>query len=322
MSQGLKMRWEPAVVQTRGEYVETLHYGGAVAVDSSGATLFELGESGSEETFFRSSAKIWQAQVMIESGARERFGFTDEQVALACSSHNGEARHTQLAKKMLDQVGLPVSALLCGTHQPYCEELAPGEVACALHNNCSGKHASMLAACVMKGWPLETYQHHDHPLQVEIRKHILRAARLPEDHVLKYGTDGCGVPSYYMTLRQMATMYSNVGTDYPETRRCVAAHSWCIAGTDEFDTVVPEITAGRIVTKRGGAALQCLNAGNVGIVVKVADGTGECKEPMMMRVLQKLNLLSQGETQQLRGFESRERRNVAGTVIGVEKAIF
>jgi L-asparaginase II len=316
------MRWEPAVVQTRGDFVETLHHGGAIAVDSTDATLFELGESGSEETFFRSAAKIWQAQVMIESRAHERFHFTDAQIALACSSHNGEARHTGLAKQMLDQIGLPVSALLCGTHQPYCETLAPGEVACALHNNCSGKHAGMLAACVMQGWPLETYQHHDHPLQEAIRKHIRKAAKLPEDHVLKYAIDGCGVPSYCMTMRQMATAYSTLGTDYPETRRCVAANSWCIAGAGEFDTLVPEITAGRIVTKRGGGALLCLNTGNVGIVVKVADGTSKCKEPMMMRVLQKLNLLSESETQQLQGFAKRQLRNVAGTVIGVEEVIF
>ncbi len=316
-------RWRPAVVKTRGEYVETVHCGGAVAVDTSGKVLYELGETGSEETFFRSSVKIWQAQPMM-NGPRTLYGFTDAEVALACSSHNGEERHVAMARGMLSKIGtgLPVSALLCGTHEPYSGPLLGGEKACALHNNCSGKHAGMLAACVFNQWPLETYQHHDHPLQVAIRQCILKSAMLPSDTVLRYGIDGCGVPSYVLSLRQMATMYAAVARDFPETRRCVAENSWCIAGRDEFDTLVPEVTKRRIISKRGGAALQCANVDNIGIAIKVACGTSDCKETMAMRVFEKLNLLSDDETQQLSKFSVRPLRNVAGTVIGEQSAIF
>ncbi len=182
----------------------------------------------------------------------------------------------------------------------------------------------MLAACVANQWPLETYQHHDHPLQEEIRKHLRRAAGLEEGAVLKYGVDGCGVPTYCLTLKEMATMYSNVNRDYSEARRCMVEHSWCVAGENEFDTVLPIITKGRIAAKRGGAALQCISAGSIGIVAKVGDGaTTAVKEMMVLRALEWLKLLSKEEQAQLERFSSPQRlQNVAGNTIGERKVIF
>ena len=144
-------------------------------------TLLELGNTGSSKTFFRSSAKIFQAMVLVESGAADRFAFTDKELALCCSSHDGEADHTDTAVAMLHKAGLEERHLLCGAHAPYsakAKQLAvqQGTTFSAKHNNCSGKHAGMLAACVHNGWPLETYQQFDHPLQVEIR---LQAACYP-----------------------------------------------------------------------------------------------------------------------------------------------
>jgi L-asparaginase II len=269
-----------------------------------------------------------------------RFRFSDEEVALAVSSHNGELRHVNLAKQMLDKIGLSVDALKCGAHAPYGRTLPADEPLCALHNNCSGKHASMLAACVANGWPLENYIEFDHPLQVAIRKTIRAAAHLEPDSELKHGIDGCGVPTYFMTLKEMATMWSNVGAEFPEQRRffswcevisfsksrfvsrCAAENSWCVAGEDEFDTILPIVTKGRIIAKRGGGALECLNVGSIGIVAKVADGDTKARDPMMMRALDILNLLSAEERTQLLPFATQKLFNVAGKQIGVIKPIF
>jgi L-asparaginase II len=314
--------WKPSVVETRGDCIESVHCGGAIAIDSSGRVLYELGQTGEEKTFFRSAVKIWQAAPLMECGARSKYGFTDAEIALTVSSHNGERRHTELAKQMLDKVGLPVSALMCGAHQPYAGVLPNGEAPSALHNNCSGKHAGMLATCAFHQWPLESYQHHDHPLQVEIRSSIRKAAGMAEDEELPFGVDGCGVPTYFMSLRSMATVFSGVTRDHGETRRCIAENSWCIAGENEFDTILPEVTNGRIIAKRGGAALQCINVGDIGIAIKVGDGNMSCKEIMAMRVLEKLNLLTPEESAKLFSFSKRPLTNVSGMVIGSLEAIF
>lgn len=156
-----------------------------------------------------------------------------------------------------------------------------------------------------------------------IRERIRAAARIDADFEMMHGVDGCGVPTYFMTLKEMATMWSNVGKECPEQRRCAAEHSWCVAGENEFDTLLPIITKGRLVTKRGGAALQCANVGSIGIVAKVADGDAlRAKEIMMVRALEHLNLLSEAERAQLEPFAKVTLHNVAGKPIGVKKAIF
>jgi L-asparaginase II len=155
------------VAYTRGAAIEMVHSAGAIAVHANGTTQWELGNTGQCETHFRSSLKLWQAMPLVWSGAAARFQFTEQELALAVSSHNGEPRHTAVAQGMLDKMGLPVSALKCGTHGtnttflcdcmcvvclnrcfivPYDADAAflCGRSPSILHNNCSGKHCGVL----------------------------------------------------------------------------------------------------------------------------------------------------------------------------------
>ncbi|MCY7375932.1 MAG: asparaginase, partial [Pyrinomonadaceae bacterium] len=133
----------------RGETVESIHRGHLIVVDGAGETFFSLGNP-ETVTFWRSSAKAFQAIPFLTNGAAERFGYTEREIALACGSHSGEAMHTETAAEMLAKIGLSETDLRCGAHLPFDEKRAAemirdGEKPTQIHNNCSGKHAAMLA---------------------------------------------------------------------------------------------------------------------------------------------------------------------------------
>src|SRR5918994_6238340 len=129
---------EPLVEVRRGALTESRHRGHIVVVEPDGNIVAYLG-SPHNVTFLRSSAKPFQALPLLTSGAADRFEFTDEEVALACASHNGEPIHTELAASMLQKIGLGPEALKCGVHEPYSVEFARelrerGEAPNVLHN--------------------------------------------------------------------------------------------------------------------------------------------------------------------------------------------
>src|SRR5688500_14135029 len=204
---------EPLVDVRRGGLTESRHRGHLVAIEPDGNVVAFLG-SPETVTFLRSSAKPLQAMPLLVSGAAERFGFTDPEVALACASHNGEPIHTEIAASMLQKIGLGPEALKCGVHEPYSVEFARelrerGEAPNVLHNNCSGKHAAMLAVALHLGAPIDTYNKPEHPVQIQIGKTIAKFADVPvEDLVV--ATDGCAVPVFGLTVRAMALAYARL----------------------------------------------------------------------------------------------------------------
>ena len=158
---------EPLVEVRRGSITESRHRGHIVVVDPDGNIVAQLGTP-QNVTFLRSSAKPFQAIPLLVSGAADRFGFTDKEVALACASHNGEPIHTELAASMLRKINLGPEALKCGVHEPYSVEVANqlrarGEAPNVLQNNCSGKHAGMLALAKHLGAPTENYNAAENP---------------------------------------------------------------------------------------------------------------------------------------------------------------
>src|SRR6266516_4429433 len=136
----------PELVEvTRGALVESRHRGAVVVMDADGATVLALGD-GEQPVYPRSAVKPLQALPLIESGAADRYGFGDQELALACASHGGEPAHVAVAQRMLARAGLDVTALECGTHWPShqasTQALArDARAPSVLHNNCSGKHA-------------------------------------------------------------------------------------------------------------------------------------------------------------------------------------
>ena len=167
---------EPLVEVTRGGITESRHRGHVIAVDPDGNIVATLGRP-ETVTYLRSSAKPHQAIPLIASGAADRFGFTENEIALACASHSGEPIHTELAASMLQKIGLTPEALKCGIHEPFSPEVSrqlreSGEKPNVLQNNCSGKHAGMLALALHLGADTETYDQPANPVQLAIGKTV------------------------------------------------------------------------------------------------------------------------------------------------------
>src|SRR5215213_2333829 len=198
---------------TRGDIVESVHRGVVVVADVAGATVAAAGDPATP-SYFRSSAKPFQAVPLVESGAADRFRFTDEEQAIACSSHDAKPWQQAIVAGMLAKIGLGEDALRCGIAPPYDEQEAaritldlvpPSPLQC----DCSGKHAGMLATCLHRGYPIETYLDADHPLQRDILRVAAACLRLPESEI-RLAPDGCSVPTFGAPLSGFATAYATL----------------------------------------------------------------------------------------------------------------
>src|SRR5256714_2793661 len=206
----------PVLVEVmRGALTESRHRGAVAVVDADGATVLALGDV-AQPVYPRSAVKPLQALPLIESGAADRYGFGDEELALACASHGGEPAHVEVASRMLARAGLDAAALECGAHwplyQPASQALArSGAAPSALHNNCSGKHAGFLCVACAAGVDHHGYVAADHFVQREVRAALesLTGAGLTADVC---GIDGCSIPTWGLPLTQLAHAFAKFGT--------------------------------------------------------------------------------------------------------------
>jgi L-asparaginase II len=307
----------PLALSRRGERVEATHYGSVAVADAGGRLLFGIGDA-SLRTYIRSSNKMIQALPVIRSGAAARFGFTDEEIAVCCASHSAAGYHLDTVRRMLGKMGLETEALRCGAHEPgdrteLARLIAGGIAPTALHNNCSGKHAGMLATCLAMGWPLETYLELEHPLQQWILELMSEHSMVP---VSAIGTaiDGCSLPTFYLPLHAISTALARFvanarGGDAASARvmDAVAMHPEMIYEHGGFDTELIRALGSRCIAKRGAMAvfvigLDTLHYGPIGITVKLEDGNIAQMPPVVMRVLDQLGVLSPAERDMLAPF--------------------
>ncbi len=284
----------PILVEAwRGDIVESFHRGAYAVVDAAGAVVAARGDI-ARPVYPRSAIKILQALPLVESGAAERFGLTDDELALACASHDGEAAHVRTAAGVLSKAGLDDSVLECGTHWPYNEAAklalaAAGEQPSALHNNCSGKHAGFVClGCVMAGEAdrrafLSGYVAPDHPLMREVNAAVESAtgcnlARAPR------ATDGCSIPTFGIALTQLAHAFARVATGQGLTpgraaaakrlRAAVAAAPFMVGGSTRVDSRVMAVFGERVFCKVGAEGMYCaaLPDAGWGLALKMDDG--------------------------------------------------
>jgi hypothetical protein len=212
-----RMIEQASVVEAmRGAVVESRHRLHVAVVDAGGRLRASAGDP-ELQTFFRSAAKPFQVLPMVAAGAVERYGITPDEIALCCGSHSGEPAHVRTAERLLARVGAAADALVCGSHPPFHHPtrqaladagLEPGR----LHNNCSGKHAGMIALARARGWEVEGYERIDHPVQGAVMEELSRWTGLPADG-LQVGNDGCGVVSFALPLYRMALAYARLAAD-------------------------------------------------------------------------------------------------------------
>ncbi|MCA1832451.1 MAG: asparaginase [Actinomycetota bacterium] len=267
----------------RGGIVESVHVADAAVVDSSGAVIDAVGDALSLAAF-RSSAKP------LQSGACLELGWVpprDELLALACGSHNGEPEHVAGVDEILADAGLDETALLCPPALPSAA--LPDVVAAAgpqrsRYHNCSGKHAAMLATCVVRGWPLPSYRDPAHPLQRAIHETIEHLAGT----LLETAVDGCGVVTFAAPLAALARAFGAVAHEEPFRRASAAmrAHPFYVAGTGRLCTALMQNVEG-LTVKVGAEGLVCATNGEMSMAVKVRDGSARAAAPFLIEMLRR-----------------------------------
>jgi L-asparaginase II len=292
---------DPVLIEvTRGGMVESWHRGAVAVSTLSGDLLLEIGDA-TASVYPRSAIKLLQAIPLVESGAADRFGFGNRELALACASHNGEDVHLSTARQMLAAVGRDEKALECGTHWPKMnadiERLgAEGRAPDAVFNNCSGKHAGMLALAVHSGIDPAGYSHRDHDVQKLVARAIseMTGTDLTNAHC---GTDGCSIPTYAIPLTALAHAFAKVadpaglgqtrGTAIRRLADACMAEPHMVAGSDRFCTNVMKTFPGHVFAKTGAEGVFCaaLPGRGIGIAVKCSDGATRAAEAMTAAIL-------------------------------------
>jgi len=336
---------EPLVEVRRGSLTESRHRGHVVVIEPDGTIAGYLGAP-QNVTFPRSSAKPFQALPLLTSGAAERFGFTDREVALACASHNGEPIHTELAASMLHKIGLGPEALKCGIHEPYSVAVAEklrstGEAPNVLQNNCSGKHAGMLAVAVHIGASTEDYTSVKNPVQMAIAEALAQFSEVPVTD-MAVGVDGCAAPIFGITMRAMAFAYARLvsppATFDKTTRdacarivRVMSAYPELIGGTsDRLDTELMRAAPGRLISKVGAEGVY--TAGilpceewpkGLGIALKIEDGDDKRARPtVVIETLRQLGVLRDESLEAVARYAFFPVHNRPGDVVGEVRASF
>jgi L-asparaginase II len=287
----------PLAAVRRGALVESVHRGRLAVCDPEGNVLEAVGDP-EAYIYARSSAKPFQALPLVLSGAAEAFGLTDEELAVACASHNAEEPHLAAVRSILEKAGLTEDDLQSGAHLPLYEPEADklirsGEDPRPIHGNCSGKHAGMLAVCVHEGYETATYRDPGHPLQRRILVLIAEVCGLREDEVLIAG-DNCGVPAFALPLRSLATGLARVATRnaLPDELALAALrigdamreHPFVVAGTGRFDTDLMRSTD--LLVKGGAEAVLAVGSRDGwGMVLKISDGALRGVRPVALAAL-------------------------------------
>jgi L-asparaginase II len=320
---------------TRGGTVESWHRISAAVVDERGVLVAWVGDP-ERVTFFRSAAKPLQALPLVADGAADAYELSDAELAVCCASHSGEPAHVETVRAILGKIGCREDDLECGPHWPFykpaAERLrAAGRTPSRLHNNCSGKHAGMLAWARHRGVEPRGYRLADHPVQVRIRREIAEwtgsaAAEIP------IGIDGCGVITFAQRLDAMAGAYARLAARAerepasPAGRVVLAMteEPFFVGGTGRLTTRLMEVTGGRLLAKFGAEAVYCVTdrKRGWGVAVKVEDGQKRAVGPALLEVLAQLDMLTDPELLELEDRHAPPVKNTRGEIVGAVRARF
>jgi L-asparaginase II len=331
--------YEPIFQLTRGEIVESIHFGAVAIVDATGK-LFAWHGNPQATTFLRSSAKPFQVLPLFENGGIEYYHLISRETALICASHSGTDEHVEVVRSIQAKTGVIPDDLMCGIHAPYHKPsadalVARGEAPTCLHHNCSGKHTGMLAYARMLGYPLTPelpYIDPAHPVQQDILQAFAEMCEMPVEEV-SLGVDGCSAPNFAVPLYNSALAFARLcdPSGLPEKRAqacrkitaAMMAHPDMVGGPDNFDTLLMQALSGDLVCKGGAEGYQAfglmpgaLGPGSpaLGVSFKVSDGDlkghnrpvddprGRVRPAVSLEILRQLGAISADELVRLADF--------------------
>ena len=322
----------------RGGEIESVHRGHLVVVDKNYQVVFGVGEY-HNRTYWRSAAKPFQVLPMIEAGGVEKFGFNDEEIAVMTASHGGEEKHVERVRNIFDKMGCGLEALDCGRAAPMYWPAAKRlvekkEKYGQIHNPCSGKHSSMIALALIKGYDIKDYIDPNHPVQREMLEVVSDVTGLAAGDI-GIGVDGCGVPVFGLPVYNMAVAYSKLAAprDVKSAARkealsrvagAMAGNPFYVAGSGRLDTLLMEATGGRLVAKLGAEGVYCIGiiGEGVGIALKIEDGSSRAIDVVITELLNRLGLISEKEYKNIKGKCKTQLRNHREDIIGEIRAVF
>jgi len=322
----------PVLVELiRGGWVENRHRAAFVVRDGAGRVVARVGDT-ARPIFPRSAVKSMQALAMVTSGAIDRFNLSDEELALACASHQGEPEHIEGVTHFLSHLGLSAADLECGAHAPTSPEArkalrARHEEPTALYNNCSGKHSGMLATSQALGVDTHGYVGREHPTQVAVREAIelVIGEKLSVD---RCGTDGCSIPTWAAPLDAFAWGFARMSTGEGLPADIAAAahrifdaatsHPLLVAGHHHLDTEAMEAFGGRLMLKGGAEGVYCgaVRDKGLGFALKIDDGHAMASRALVAALLLEIVDPDAGQTALLERYATQPAKNVRGLEVG------
>jgi L-asparaginase len=267
--------------------VESIHRVQAAVCDGKGRVLSVAGSS-ETSSFIRSALKPFQALTVTSTGTLERYKLNDRDLAIICSSHQGTIEQVRQVFNILWRSDVDPSALQCPI---------PEGKQSSLQYNCSGKHAGMLAVCQQRQWPFNNYLHYNHPVQKLVLSQVAELMRMPGEELIR-AQDDCGVPTYFVQLGQMATLYAQLASgDNLGMERIVRAmthHPVLVAGEGAFDTELMQMSEGELVSKAGAEGVQCIGriGEGMGMAIKVMDGAKRAKHAVAIQLLRQMGWIT------------------------------
>ena len=276
----------------RNDFVESVHHGRVVALAGDNV-LLSVGEVNAP-IFPRSAMKPLQTLGMLRARWTPD---DDEQIAVACASHSGEAVHLDVVRRILSSAGLDDDALDNTPGLPLTEVAAHDLILAGggpdrLHQNCSGKHAAMLATCVARGWPTDSYRDPAHPLQSAIRETVEDIAGEP---VAAVAVDGCGAPLFAVSCVAVARAFARLVTSPPGSHErrvadAMRAHPFLVGGTGRDVTALMTTETGLLVKDGAEGVCAAASADGVGVALKIDDGTGRARTPVLVEALRRVGV--------------------------------
>ena len=348
--------FQPIIELTRGRIIESAHFGSFAVVDSHGKLLASHGDPHTI-AFLRSSAKPFQALPFVERGGIEFFGLTDQELSLACASHEGSDEHVRVARSIQAKAGVEEHHLQCGAHMPgdvsaYKRLIKNDEAPTPIRNNCSGKHSAMLAHAKMRDLPLDTYLDNNHPIQQDILASFADMCLIPLNQV-EIGIDGCSAPNFAVPLVHSALAFARLCDPHEllETRAnacrkittAMTTHPEMISSPDEFDCRLMRVGAGKIVCKRGAEGFQSIgllpgairaDSPGIGIAIKIMEGDlgqrrldlsgySRVRPAVTLEILKQLGALNDAQLGELAEFGPvKPVTNHRGIVVGESRPVF
>ena len=300
--------------QYRGSIVESFHIGYAVAIDDNNNIVFAAGDP-EYPVYIRSAAKPFQVVPLLESGAVDAYNLSDEEIAVMCASHNGETFHVEAVSSILKKIGLGIEDLKCGIHNPldkvsYEQMILKGRRATAVHNNCSGKHAGMLALAKHLGVSTNNYLDINHPVQEKILEKIKLYS---EKDKIPFALDGCSAPTFFLPLKNIAIMFRALAGGEDEFMQKVlhimSLHPKLIGGRGRFDTDFITLMSGRGISKVGAEGIRGIGIRTeedryIGIALKVLSGSWKASDSMIVEILNHLKLIDTDTVAKLQNYHS------------------